>query len=125
MQWTDGENRGFSTAKELYLPVDYDSASVQSESSRPDGLLQTVKKLIALHKKLPYTAEVRVMEASYPFVYERICNDGVYTVFLQPALQSTKRLLDFDEIIDCENCVVEKGMISTEGVGYAIVFRKS
>ncbi len=125
MQWTDGENRGFSTAKELYLPVDYNSASVQSETARTDGLLHTVKKLIALHKKFPYTAEVRVKEAGYPFVYERICTDGVYTVFLQPAAQKTTYALDYDEVIDSENCAVEKGVISTDGVGYAIVFKKA
>ena len=127
MQWTDGKNRGFSTAaaKDLYLPVDENSESVQSQKARADSLYHTVKKLIGLHKLFPYSAAVRVKEAGYPFVYERIAVDGVYTVFLQPAAKKAAYEVAYDQVIDCENCAVSGGTIETDGVGYAIVFKKA
>ena len=127
MQWTDGKNRGFSTAaaKDLYLPVDENSESVQSQKARADSLYHTVKKLIGLHKLFPYSAAVRVKEAGYPFVYERIAVDGVYTVFLQPAAKKAAYEVAYDQVIDCENYAVSGGTIDTDGVGYAIVFKKA
>ena len=122
MQWTDGKNRGFSTADSLYLPVDDSKISVQAQEN--DGLLPTVKALTKLAKKLPYDAPVKVLESGYPFVYERITEDGVYTVFLQAAARKAKTTLVYDEVIACENCKVENGIVSTDGVGYAIVYKK-
>ena len=64
-------------------------------------------------------------EVGYPFVYERITADGAYTVFLQPAARAAAYEVAFDEVIDCENCTILDGKITTGGVGYAIVLKKA
>ena len=122
MQWTDGKNRGYSTAENLYLPV-YDSPiSVQAEEK--SGLLPTVKALTKIAEKLPYDAPVKVLAAGYPFAYERETADGVYTVFLQAAARPADITVAFDEVLLKENCTIEKNKIATDGVGFAIVYRK-
>ena len=124
MQWTDGKNRGFSTAETLYLPVDDSPISVQAQT-RDNSLLQTVKKLSEIGLKLPYGAPVSVLKDGYPFVYERLCDDGVYTVFLQPAARKTDISLVCDEVLLSEGCKIENGKLSTDGVSYAIVYKKN
>ena len=122
MQWSDGKNRGFSTAESIYLPVDDSKISVEAQDK--EGLLVTVKALSKIAKNLPYNAPVKVLEAGYPFVYERVAKDGVYTVFLQAAAKPARVELDFDEVVLADNCTVEQNMVATDGVGFAIVYRK-
>ena len=121
MQWTDGKNRGFSTAETLYLPVDNSEISVEAQEN--SGLLPTVKALASLAKNLSYDTPVNVLAAGYPFVYERATAQGVYTVVLQAANRSATFKADFDKVLLCENCSVENGEIYTEGVGFAIVYK--
>lgn len=81
MQWTKGENKGFSTAKKemLYLPVDNasDTPDVQSQLQDPSSLLNTVKDLIQLrHAKKDLQADgafalVYAVKGRRIFVYRR------------------------------------------------------
>ena len=80
MQWTDGANKGFSTAEadKLYLPVDpaEDAPSVESAESDPDSVLHVVRSIFALRKdREDFDAdsefEVLVGETGKPFVYRR------------------------------------------------------
>lgn len=78
MQWDDGPNAGFSTAaaESLYLPIDPDPDRPTVEAGRADeqSLLQQVRRLVELRKKVPdlgTTAPVRVLHRDYPFVYTR------------------------------------------------------
>ena len=122
MQWTDGKNRGFSTEETLYLPVDDSKNSVEAQEK--EGLLVTVKALTKIAEKLPYSVPVKVIAAGYPFAYERETADGVYTVFLQAAARPADIELHFDEVLLSENCTIENGKIATNGVGFAIVYKK-
>lgn len=80
MQWSHGENLGFSDADpdKLYLPVDNsaDAPTVEAEEKDPSSLLNTVRELTALrhsHKDLQADADFEVLccEKSAPFVYRR------------------------------------------------------
>jgi maltose alpha-D-glucosyltransferase/alpha-amylase len=81
MQWSDGTNKGFSSApaKKLYLPVDPspDAPSVASQENDPDSILNTLRRVIALRHKMPdlqAEGEFEVLYAranEYPFVYRR------------------------------------------------------
>jgi hypothetical protein len=102
-----------------------DDSKISVEAQDNEGLLLTVKALTKLAKKLPYDAPVKVLEAGYPFVYERITENGVYTVFLQAAARKAEKTLIYDEVIACENCKVGNGKVATDGVGYAIVYKKN
>ena len=57
MQWSDGPNKGFSTAgaDRLYLPVDgtADAPTVERQTGDPDSLLETVRALLAFRHAQP------------------------------------------------------------------------
>ena len=78
MQWSEGPNKGFSDASPdmLYLPVDANGPSVESESARPDSLYNTVKTLLKLknaNEDLKADADFKVILGipGHPFVYQR------------------------------------------------------
>ena len=76
MQWSEGENRGFSAHRgRLYLPTDKTAGiSVDAQKKEPDSLFNTVKELIKLRKNIPalgYDAKINVENREYPLVFER------------------------------------------------------
>ncbi len=80
MQWKPGKNLGFSEAESdrLYLPVDPagDAPTVASQEAKPDSLLNTVKKVLALRKaeadlQTDGSFSVICSEPGKPFVYRR------------------------------------------------------
>ncbi|SEI66953.1 maltose alpha-D-glucosyltransferase/ alpha-amylase [Lachnospiraceae bacterium A10] len=80
MQWTDGENAGFSTCNpdRLYLPVDdgVDAPSVESQKKEEYSLYHVVKSVLALRhreKSLQADGSFEVVHAkkAEPFVYRR------------------------------------------------------
>ena len=98
MQWSHGENAGFSTAPadQLYLPVDAspDAPSVEGQWADPDSLLSEVRRLVALrhaYEDLQADAPFAVVnddEAAAPFSYRR----GALLLALNPS--SRERRLD-------------------------------
>jgi maltose alpha-D-glucosyltransferase/alpha-amylase len=95
MQWTNGVNKGFSTAapEQLYLPVDSatDAPNVADQQNDPNSLLNRVRRLIKLRKQektLQAYAEfvpVYAKKNTYPFIYARACDDEKILVVLNPA----------------------------------------
>lgn len=95
MQWTPGENLGFSKAapEKLYLPVDSaeDAPNVADQEKDPNSLLNKVRALIKLRKEqkaLTAYAEwvpVYAKENTYPFIYARAAGDEMILVILNPA----------------------------------------
>ncbi|WP_029318986.1 alpha-amylase family glycosyl hydrolase [Butyrivibrio sp. AE3004] len=80
MQWSSGENLGFSEAPadKLYLPVDCDkdAPTVESQEKDENSLLNTVKKILALrHSEESLQADAEFVpvctEENKPFVYKR------------------------------------------------------
>lgn len=54
MQWTAGENAGFTTGTPwFYVNDNYREVNVETELADPDSLLNFYKKAIALRKRLP------------------------------------------------------------------------
>jgi alpha-glucosidase len=94
MQWTGGENAGFSRApaEKLYLPVDgsANAPSVEAQQQREDSLLETVKSIIKLrhaHEDLRSGGPFEVLFAesgTSPFVYKR----GGYVIAVNPSKDS-------------------------------------
>ncbi len=89
MQWTDGENKGFSTTKgDLYLPVDgrKDAPNVSEQEKREGSLLQTVRTFAKLRNEEPDLqagGEFEVVygeKGKYPFVFRR----GKFLVAVNP-----------------------------------------
>jgi glycosidase len=95
MQWTSGNNLGFSTAAsdKLYLPVDPDKSApnVAAQEKDPNSLLNKTRKLIQLKHLEPALsnyAEFIPLYAkpnTYPFIYARAKDTDVVIVLLNPS----------------------------------------
>ncbi len=94
MQWTKGENAGFSDAlpESLYLPVDPsdDRPDVLTQLKEEGSLLRHVRFLIDLrkdHSALGSTAEIRFLTdgSGYPLVYERWDNRERLLIAINPS----------------------------------------
>jgi maltose alpha-D-glucosyltransferase/alpha-amylase len=81
MQWTEGRNKGFSTAgaEALYLPVDDapGAPTVETQEKDPSSLLNTVKRLLALRRReadLQSKPNLEILYAereALPLIYRR------------------------------------------------------
>ena len=76
MQWTDGENAGFTTGKtRFYVNQNYQEGNVAQQESDPDSVLNFYRAAIALRKKLPVVRDGRYREyrkqSSKRYVYTR------------------------------------------------------
>ncbi len=81
MQWTSGNNAGFSDAPDgdLYLPIDPDPnrPNVEDQEKAPGSMLNFTRKLLHLRQSLPALSNSGGFKVIYaeplkvPFVYER------------------------------------------------------
>ena len=76
MQWDDSVSAGFSTATELYLPIDPapDRPNVAAQLADPDSTLHLVRRLLELRRATPALgthAATTVLHDGYPFAYLR------------------------------------------------------
>jgi len=104
MQWSNGANLGFSTAKadKLYLPVDTakNAPNVEAEEKDPSSLLNRTRKLIALKHSEPALANyaefvpLYAKENTYPFVYARANGKDVVIVVLNPSSKEATATFD-------------------------------
>ncbi len=77
VQWTDGENAGFTTGKPwFYVNPNYKQINVASQESDPESLLNFYKKAISLRKSLAVVRRGRYEEYSRMdpnvYIYARI-----------------------------------------------------
>ena len=129
MQWTNGQNRGFSTAnsEDLYLPVNgVEAQSVESMQSREASLLNTVKKLTALrheHPALFADAEQKIVlceNGGYPLVFERTDGKETICVAINPSATSAKVTLS-GEVLLSQNCQFDGDTITLTGKSFVIL----
>jgi len=98
MQWNDEKNAGFSRADagHLYLPVDprRTRPSAGDQETRPDSLLNHVRRLIELRKGSPaLSAKGKMVPLfarpdKYPFIYLRQRGREKFLVALNPSAKS-------------------------------------
>ncbi|MGN1077015.1 MAG: alpha-amylase family glycosyl hydrolase [Candidatus Gallimonas sp.] len=131
MQWTNGKNRGFSDAEEIYLPVnDAEEQSVDRQIKDENSLLSMVKRLIALRKeKSCLNADgkfetVSVGENGYPFVYRRSDANGELIVAIN-ACAGAARIPSYGKVLLSENARQEGDAVVLTGIGFAIMDGKS
>ena len=140
MQWTPGENLGFSTAapEKLYLPVDAaeDAPNVADQEDDPNSLLNKFRHLTNLKRTEPalmaYAEFVPVYakENTYPFVYARANGDDVILCIFNPANRNEKANFELNkklkntELIAGDNVLIDtKGRqvnIEVPPVSYAL-----
>ncbi len=125
MQWTNGKNRGFSSAEEIYLPVDNEqSLSVEAQEEDKNSLLSFVRKLGSLKKSqtaLSYSADLKIKEKEYPRVFERSDGAHTITIYINPSQQTFVREGDFSETLLLENAKISGKEITLLGESVVMV----
>ncbi len=111
MQWNNEINRGFSTAKKLYLPVSKDERiSVQSQIIDKNSLYCTVKKLISikkLYEQFDFDASVELIDKDkYPLAYIREKNGKKIFIAINPSKKEYIFDYHIKEILFSQNAVV-------------------
>ncbi len=128
MQWTNGNNLGFSNAdkEKLYLPVDGRDCAPTVENQEKDekSLLNTVRKVLALRHQIPDLQAVPNFEViyaekdCYPFVYRR----GKYFIAVNPSCREVEILLmeKGEPVFMIGSSTLENGHLMMCGQSFAI-----
>ena len=125
MQWNSDKNFGFSNFDEMYLPVDTssDAPNVEGQLADENSLINYVKALIKLRKEnqnLWADVGFEVIEAGYPFIYQR----GDMLMVINPKDQSFKKNIK-GSILCGVNANIDAGTLNINGKGAAIIDLKS
>jgi maltose alpha-D-glucosyltransferase/alpha-amylase len=139
MQWSDGQNTGFSTAEkdQLYLPLDprKNRPTVKKQTSDPGSLLNHVRDLIALRRCSPALQAdgtlipLPVENNDHHFAYLRQATGERFLIVLNPSAQpSITRIkgIETDNLISqichgTQACIEGDDIqIKLEGVSYGI-----
>lgn len=128
MQWTNGENRGFSTSKNgLYLPVnDVAEQSVESMEKDENSLLNTIRKLTKIRKANPAFAAdqglkiVTMENGGYPFAYERTDGEKTFFVAINPS-EKAASVEASGKVLLSQNCKIENNRIELTGKSFIII----
>ena len=129
MQWTNGVNKGFSSATtdKLYLPVDTrkGAPTVESQEKDENSLYNTVKKIIAIRKANPELCgngdfEVLYAEKSkYPFIFKR----GSFVIAVNPKAEEVSVPFELDmkeKVFEIGSAEVSGGKITLSGQTYCL-----
>jgi maltose alpha-D-glucosyltransferase/alpha-amylase len=97
MQWSDGQNAGFSTAKkdQLYIPLDPRKSrpTVKKQTSNPGSLLNYIRKLITLRRSSLALQAVgtfiplQVENNDHHFAYLRQSGCERFLIVLNPSVE--------------------------------------
>lgn len=125
MQWREGKNHGFSESDTPYLPTDSRAGAptVAEQEGKEDSLLSFVKALIALRKATPALwaeADIRVIQAGYPFVFER--TDGAQTLLIaiNPSDTAYELPVFSQNVLLSQNARIEGERLCMQGVSFFI-----
>ncbi|MFR5703719.1 MAG: hypothetical protein ACLUD0_18900 [Eubacterium ramulus] len=91
MQWTSGENGGFTKANSMWLvrqiPL-FRDVNVEAQEQDPDSVLNYYRKLVALRKSDELKEVFTYMENFLPETYENVDaseSRGIFTVKMNPS----------------------------------------
>ena len=129
MQWTNGINKGFSTAlaDDLYLPVDTrkGAPTVESQEKDENSLYNTVKKIIAIRKEneeLCGNGDFEILYAKkneYPFIFRR----GSFVIAVNPKAKTVSVPFDYpmrEKVFEIGSVNVSGGDITLTGQSYCL-----
>lgn len=130
MQWTDGKNKGFSTAApdRLYLPVDPEAGapSVEAQQKEPGSLLNTVKTLLRLRRAEPDLQGLPNLEILHAwgrlFVYRR----GGFIIAVNPGEAPVSASIEAlngrsaSGVYSIGGAKLENGLLEMEGQSFGI-----
>ena len=128
MQWCEGKNHGFSPSDTPYLPTDdrTDAPTVSAQEKDESSLLSFVKALVKLHKETPAfwaDAPMRIINAGYPFVFERTDGKETFVVAINPSEREYSVPLENTSCILSQNARLENGMLTLGGISFLVAKR--
>jgi len=102
MQWTSGENAGFSTGRPWRAPAgDYVYVNVDAQTATPDSLLEHYRALIQLRNKYStlQTGDLIPLKSNKPAVYSalRVDENGTFLVLIN---LSDKAIIEYNIALD-------------------------
>ena len=102
MQWTSGENAGFSTGRPWRAPAgDYVYVNVDAQTATPDSLLEHYRALIQLRNKYStlQTGDLIPLKSNKPAVYAalRVDENGTFLVLIN---LSDKAIIEYNIALD-------------------------
>lgn len=132
MQWNDDKNHGFSNNDNPYLPIDTTpgAPTVEKQVNDKNSILSCVKELINIHKSneaLNAESGFNVLMADYPFVYERIGNDKIICVAINPSGFAKEYELKYElgNILLSQNTQIKNNKIIMDGISFIIAEKKN
>ena len=127
MQWTNGKNRGFTSARTPYLPTSMkEFASVEAQENDKSSILSCVKELIEIRKKHPAfnaDAKQRFINTSYPAIFERTDGKETLTVIINPSNEVLTKTIKHKEIIKKQNAEIDGEKITLGAQSFAILLQ--
>lgn len=138
MQWTNGKNLGFSSAEEIYLPVEENKDTehtVEKQDADPDSLLNAIREINNIKEKYScfnVSSKFKVLKLGgmrgYPFVFERKNGLSRGVVVISPESKSNKINLKKYGINGSYNSFysggkLNEGIFITEGPSFAIFYK--
>ena len=125
MQWCEGKNHGFSESDTPYLPTDSreGAPTVEAQEKDESSLLSFVKILVKLHRETPALwadADYRIVNAGYPFVFERTDGEDTLVIAINPSEREYVLSLDACAPILSQNARCENGKLQMQGISLFI-----
>lgn len=126
MQWNNDKNRGFSKHDIPYLPTNtVNEEDVETQKTEEKSLWNTVKKLLTIRKEnssLWFDANLRVIENSYPLIFERGMGERKITVIINPSSNVYERNAGVKKILVKNNCEVLNDKIYLQAKSFIIFY---
>jgi maltose alpha-D-glucosyltransferase/alpha-amylase len=128
MQWTEGQNKGFSKASpdKLYLPPDSGehAPSVQTQAGDPASLLNTLKAILALRNAEPDLQAKPNLTVLYaqknvlPFIYRR----GAFILAVNPGGNTVTVQINVTgkPVYAIGRCGLENGLCTMEAQSFGV-----
>jgi len=125
MQWDNTKNRGFSTAKEIYLPTNDDlGVDVLDQEKDENSLLNTFRKLVQIRKEYSFfnaDAKLQFIETKYPLIFRRKDESGSALVLINPSDKTFTRKIKFEKIIISNNAKIENDKVILNAQSFVII----
>lgn len=126
MVWNDGENRGFSSATDIYLPVDNAVKSVEEQTKNSASLLNAVKALCKIRKSYPCLqadGTLTVSSFGHTFVEYTRSNPSckIRVIIHQGETEEVFPFQKSEEILLSNNVRMGDGKIFLKGAAFAVI----
>lgn len=125
MLWTEGLNNGFSTAKDLYLPINkQEGITVESQENDSNSLLSVVKKLIKIRKEnhcLHVNSKQEFISKNYPCIIKRFDDKEEIIIAINPSNNVYQLKYYGYKVLIKENVIIENNLYTLQKQSFILL----